>query len=62
MLVFEITAIPEADWNVLKTEWESPNGHTNPGFDLAAHLNDGRNERAHFDARFGSTFTSFDGK
>ncbi|MBM4220589.1 MAG: hypothetical protein FJ170_01430 [Gammaproteobacteria bacterium] len=36
-LVFEIQAFPEADWDALKAEWEGPNGHSSPEFDIDAH-------------------------
>lgn len=38
VLTFEVTALPEKDWEALKEEWESPSGNGSPGFDTDAHL------------------------
>lgn len=37
VLVFEVTALREDDFNFLKEIYEGPNGYTNPEFDRQAH-------------------------
>ncbi len=39
VLTFEVTALPDKDWEELKAEWEGPNGYTSHEFDLKAHKN-----------------------
>ena len=58
-LTFAITAIPDADWYLLKAEWEGPPGHTNPDFDLAAHLRRRQELTIRFQREFWFDITSF---
>ena len=37
-LTYEVTAIPDRDWNSLKAEWEGLNGYGTPNFDEEAHV------------------------
>ena len=36
-LIFEVTALLDKDWQELKAEWEGPDGHSSPGFDIDEH-------------------------
>ncbi len=36
-LIFEVTALPDQDWEELKAEWESPDGFGTPDFDEDSH-------------------------
>ena len=37
-LTFEVTAVPDKEWEALKAAWEGPDGYGSPGFDEDAHL------------------------
>lgn len=37
-LTYEVTALPDRDWNALKAEWEGPNGYMTSNFDQEAHM------------------------
>ena len=37
-LIFEVTALPDKDWEELKAEWEGPDGFISTDFDEDAHI------------------------
>ncbi len=38
VLTFEVTALPDKDWEELKIEWEGLHGENSPEFDADAHM------------------------
>jgi len=38
VLTFEVTAIPDKDWEELKTEWKGINRNNSPEFDIDVHM------------------------
>lgn len=62
VLRFDVTGLPEADWDSLKAEWEGPDGIMSPDFDREAH--DRRREAAlvHYIAEYWFDITSFFGR
>ena len=58
-LRFEVTALPEKDWNELKVEWEGPNGYGSAAFDLDAHEERRRMRTIRFVAEYWFDITSF---
>jgi hypothetical protein len=59
VLTFEVTALPDKDWEELKTEWEGPNGHGSPGFDADAHLEKRNSRTIRYTTHFWFDITSF---
>lgn len=37
-LVYEVSAFADKDWEILKSEWEGPEGFRSDGFDIEAHI------------------------
>ena len=61
-LVFEITALPENDWEELKAEFEGPQGHGTPGFDEEVHERKRQEKMLRFTREFWFDITSFYGQ
>jgi hypothetical protein len=61
-LVFEITALPENDWEELKAEFEGPQGHGIPGFDEVVHERKRQEKMLRFTREFWFDITSFYGQ
>lgn len=61
-LVFEITALPENDWEELKAEFEGPQGHGPPGFDEVVHERKRQEKVLRFTREFWFDITSFYGQ
>jgi len=60
-LVFDITAFKDADWEDLKMEFEGPNGHRNPDFNLPAHEMKRQEKKLRLTREFWFDITSFFG-
>ena len=61
-LVFEITAIPENDWEELKAEFEGPRGYKHPDFDIEAHERKRKEKAVSFTREFWFDITSYYGQ
>jgi hypothetical protein len=59
ILTFEITALPDKDWNELKAEWEGPSGFNSNGFDIEAHLKKKDDRRIRYIGEYWFDITSF---
>jgi len=61
-LVFEISAVPDADWEELKAEYEGPRGYGTLGFDEDAHERRRQEKTLRFTREFWFDITSFYGQ
>lgn len=61
-LVFEITALPENDWEELRAEFEGPQGHWTPDFDEEVHERKRQEKMLRFTREFWFDITSFYGQ
>ena len=61
-LIFEITAIPEKDWEELKAEYEGPNGVESPHFNQEAHEKKRQEKMIRITREFWFDITSFFGQ
>jgi len=60
-LTYEVTALPDKDWNELKAEWEGPNGHGSSNFDNDAHVKKRFSRTVRYIAEYWFDITSFYG-
>jgi len=61
VLTFNVTALPEKDWNALKAEWEGPNGIKSSDFDKDAHSQKRDSKTICYTATYWFDITSFFG-
>lgn len=61
-LIFEVTAIPDKDWQELKAEWEGSNGHTSQDFDIDGHLKKRDSKTIRYVTEYYFDINSFYGK
>lgn len=61
-LLFEITALPDSDWDELKTEFDGPQGYGHPKFDVEAHERKYQEKMVRFTREFWFDITSFYGE
>jgi len=61
-LIMTVQAIPENDWNELKSEFEGPLGISNPNFDLIAFIKKREGKTVSLTREFWFDITSFFGK
>lgn len=59
VLEFEVTAIPDKDWNELKTEWEGPDGFSSPTFDSDGHIKKKDSRTIRYVTKYFFDITSF---
>ncbi len=62
VLRFDVTALPDADWDALKAEWEGPDGFQSPDFDQDAHQRKHEAAKIHYVAEYWFDITSFFGR
>lgn len=62
VLRFDVTALPDADWDALKAEWEGPDGFESPDFDHEAHQRKREAALVHYVAEYWFDITSFFGR
>ena len=62
VLRFDVTALPDADWDALKAEWEGPDGIQSPDFDHEAHQRRREAATIHYVAEYWFDITSFFGR
>jgi hypothetical protein len=61
-LLFEITALLDNDWQALKAEFEGPNGHGSPDFDMLAHAKKRQEKTVRLTREYWFDITSFYGQ
>ena len=61
-LVFEITAFPDNEWEVLKAEFEGPQGYGHPDFNAEVHERKRQEKMVRFTREFWFDITSFYGQ
>jgi hypothetical protein len=61
VLTFDVTAIPDADWEVLKAEWESYNGFEDSPIEREAHIKRSNAKTVHYQAEYWFEISSFFG-
>ncbi len=59
VLFFNVTATPDADWEQLKSEWESNNGFQESKSDFEAHIEKRNSKNIHYQAEYWFDITSF---
>lgn len=59
VLTFEVTALPDRDWEELKAEWDGPNGHGSPGFDIDVHFKKHESRTVRYVSEYYFDITSF---
>lgn len=62
VLTFQVTALPEDEWDTLKTEWEGPEGFQTPNFDHEAHMRRHEAATVTFVAEYWFEISSFYGQ
>ncbi len=60
-LSFEVTAIPERDWDQLEAEWEGPAGWASPRFDVEEHKRKRDSKTIRYEAEYYFDIASFFG-
>ncbi len=61
VLEFEVTALPDKDWEELKAEWEGPNGYASPAFDIDGHIKKRDSRTIRYVTKYYFDITSFYG-
>lgn len=61
VLKFEVTALPDKDWEELKAEWSGQNGYDSPGFDSVEHMKKRDLRTIRYVAEYWFDITSFYG-
>lgn len=62
VLRFQVTALPETEWEALKAIWEGPNGIASPTFDREAHQRRHEAATKTFEANYWFEISSFYGQ
>jgi len=62
VLTFEVTAIPDADWQLLESEWERNNGFQSSQSALEAHIEKRNSKTQHYTTEYWFDITSFFGQ
>ncbi|MCF8067444.1 MAG: hypothetical protein K9L30_02550 [Desulfobacterales bacterium] len=62
VLFFDVTAIPDTDWEQLKSEWKSNNGFQESQSALDAHIEKRNSKTVHYQTEYWFDITSFFGK
>jgi hypothetical protein len=61
VLTFEVTALPDKDYEELKAEWEGSNGYGSPGFDTPRHTKKRDSKTIRYVTEYYFDITSFYG-
>lgn len=61
VMLFEVIAIPDSDWEVLKEEWESNHGFQRSESELKAHINKRNKRKIRYTTEYWFDITSFYG-
>jgi len=61
VLFFDVTAIPNSDWEQLKSEWENNNGFQESNSALDAHIKKRNSKIVHYQTEYWFDITSFFG-
>ena len=59
VLFFDVTAMPDADWKQLKSEWESNNGFQESQSAIDVHIEKRNSKIVHYQAEYWFDITSF---
>jgi len=59
VLFFDVTAVPDADWEQLKKEWESNDGFQESQLALNAHIKKRNSKTIHYQTEYWFDITSF---
>lgn len=61
VLTFDVTALSDKNWEILKAEWEGPNGYCSPDFNKEEHFKRREALSIHYVAEYWFDITSFYG-